>query len=415
MLPLPTRDQFVALVADAYTHLYDLAYLGNQASLLDLLLIDTGARRKDRAWRLQQMLLDTIDDLNPGLRAPAFSREWRLHRLMTLRHVDGLDPQAIADQIGVSRRHFYREQQAAVEHLADLLFSRRVPHLASEDAAPPHPPAPAAGRLDALREEAARIAQPGASISSVKEMIEDALALAREMLRHRGATVRLDIAPDLPAVSANPNLTRQLILGALGLLTDRQPSALAAREQPGGKAVRVTFLAQPGGDAGLPAEDGAAAQTQWAELAELAELAGAALTPIVAGSALAGFELSLPVAPRRTLLIVDDNQDVLDLIARYAGLHGYQARTVRGVSEGLALALALRPDAITLDLMMPEQDGWRALQALKNHPGTRGIPVIVCSVLNQKDLALSLGAAACVQKPISEQALLAALAEAGLR
>jgi CheY-like chemotaxis protein len=414
MLPLPAREEFAALVAEAYTHLYDLAYLGGRAALLDLLVPDTGARRKDRAWRLQQVLLGAIDELNPGLRAPAFSREWRLHRLMTLRHIDGLDPQAVADQIGVSRRHFYREQQAAVEQLAGLLFDRRVPHLASEEAASPRPPA-GAERFDALREEAARLAQPGAPIASLAEVIEDALPLAREMMRHRGASVQLDIAPGLPAVSANPSLLRQLVLGALGLLTSRQAAAtLAAREEAGGRAVRVVFLAQPGRES-APVEEAADERAQLAELAELAELAGASLTPVVSGTALAGFELSLPVAPHRTLLVIDDNQDVLDLLSRYAGLIGYRARAARSVSDGLALALALKPDAITLDLMMPEQDGWRALQALKNHPATRDIPVIVCSVLHQADLARSLGAAACLRKPVSEQDLRSALAEAGLR
>jgi CheY-like chemotaxis protein len=59
--------------------------------------------------------------------------------------------------------------------------------------------------------------------------------------------------------------------------------------------------------------------------------------------------------------------------------------------------------------MMPKQDGWHVLQTLLNQPDTSRIPVIVCSVLKQKELALSLGATAFVEKPITEQALLSAL------
>jgi CheY-like chemotaxis protein len=66
----------------------------------------------------------------------------------------------------------------------------------------------------------------------------------------------------------------------------------------------------------------------------------------------------------------------------------------------------LRPDIIVLDLMMPEQDGWDLLQLLSNQPDTAHIPIMICSVLKQKQLALSLGAAAFLEKPFTEQALL---------
>ncbi len=57
---------------------------------------------------------------------------------------------------------------------------------------------------------------------------------------------------------------------------------------------------------------------------------------------------------------------------------------------------------------MPEQDGWDVLQAL-NWPDTRHIPIVVCSVLHEQDPALALGAAGFIEKPITEQGLLAAV------
>ena len=59
---------------------------------------------------------------------------------------------------------------------------------------------------------------------------------------------------------------------------------------------------------------------------------------------------------------------------------------------------------------MPRQDGWDVLQVLLNQPETRHIPILVCSVLRQKELALSMGATAFLEKPVTEQVLLAALA-----
>jgi CheY-like chemotaxis protein len=82
--------------------------------------------------------------------------------------------------------------------------------------------------------------------------------------------------------------------------------------------------------------------------------------------------------------------------------------------RALALAHDDRPDAITLDLMMPLQDGLELLKCLKADPATRDTPVVVCSVLREQALAISLGADQFLVKPVTQQALLAAL-HRGLR
>jgi CheY-like chemotaxis protein len=67
------------------------------------------------------------------------------------------------------------------------------------------------------------------------------------------------------------------------------------------------------------------------------------------------------------------------------------------------------PQVIVLDVMMPERDGWTVLGQLREHPKTHDIPVIVCSILSQEQLALTLGAAQFLRKPVTRQALLSAL------
>ena len=81
--------------------------------------------------------------------------------------------------------------------------------------------------------------------------------------------------------------------------------------------------------------------------------------------------------------------------------------------EALDLACKLQPYAISVDLMMPGLDGWDLLQTLLNHPETTNVPIIICSVLKQKELALSLGAAAFLGKPINEKSLLSVLEDLG--
>ena len=138
-------------------------------------------------------------------------------------------------------------------------------------------------------------------------------------------------------------------------------------------------------------------------------LTGAHILPTYAGPLVVGFDVQMPTV-QHTVLAVDDNEDVLQLIRGFLSPHGYRVITAQTAQCALNSAATYQPYAITLDLMMPGQDGWQVLQTLLNQPDTDRIPIIVCSVLKQKALALSLGAVAFVEKPIREQALLSALA-----
>jgi CheY-like chemotaxis protein len=143
-------------------------------------------------------------------------------------------------------------------------------------------------------------------------------------------------------------------------------------------------------------------------LEEMAALTGAHISPMHAGQSIVGFDVHLPTA-ERTLLVVDDNEDVLRLFQSFLSPHGYRVVTAQTAPDALEKASQFRPYAITLDLMMPGQDGWELLQILLNQPDTCHIPIIVCTVLKQKDLALSLGATGFLEKPVTEQALLSAI------
>src|SRR5579859_6442617 len=88
---------FIEQLANAYEHIYDLVYLRTHP-LIDGFFHEAALSRKDNAWQLHHTLLDAIKELDPGPQAPPFSREWRRHRLMVLRYMDGLTPQMVADQ-----------------------------------------------------------------------------------------------------------------------------------------------------------------------------------------------------------------------------------------------------------------------------------------------------------------------------
>lgn len=106
------------------------------------------------------------------------------------------------------------------------------------------------------------------------------------------------------------------------------------------------------------------------------------------------------------VLCIDDDAEVIDLLRRYLVPEGYSVRGVASGEEGIQLAQELQPAVITLDIMMPEKDGWQVLRDLKNNPATSDIPVIIHSVVDNRPLALSLGALDVVTKPSEPKKIL---------
>jgi signal transduction histidine kinase/CheY-like chemotaxis protein/HAMP domain-containing protein len=111
----------------------------------------------------------------------------------------------------------------------------------------------------------------------------------------------------------------------------------------------------------------------------------------------------------RLVLAIDDDPDVVLLLKENLADAGYRVVGAASGAEGLRLARELRPNAITLDIVMPETDGWQVLHGLKADPLTRDIPVLLLSVVDQKDLGYRLGAADYLMKPFERDDLLAAL------
>ncbi len=108
-----------------------------------------------------------------------------------------------------------------------------------------------------------------------------------------------------------------------------------------------------------------------------------------------------PLPERRDLvLIIDDDAAQRDLMTRFLEREGFVVRAVAEGATGLALARAIRPRAILLDVMMPGMDGWSVLSALKADPELVSIPVVMVTFLHERGLAYAMGAADYVTKPV---------------
>jgi DNA-binding response OmpR family regulator len=117
-----------------------------------------------------------------------------------------------------------------------------------------------------------------------------------------------------------------------------------------------------------------------------------AAAPAVASGALEGAD--------NLVLVIDDDPNARALLSRFLTREGYAVQTASDGATGLELARALEPRAILLDVMMPHMDGWAVLSALKSDAEVADIPVVMTTIVQEKGLAYSLGAADYLTKPI---------------
>jgi signal transduction histidine kinase/CheY-like chemotaxis protein len=118
---------------------------------------------------------------------------------------------------------------------------------------------------------------------------------------------------------------------------------------------------------------------------------------------------TMPDATLGTILVTDDDPGARRIIGSHLAREGYRVLYANSGREALELARTERPDAITLDIMMPQQDGWTVLRQLKADDDLRSIPVIMVSVTGDRGLGFSLGAAAVLNKPVDRFELAATI------
>jgi len=128
------------------------------------------------------------------------------------------------------------------------------------------------------------------------------------------------------------------------------------------------------------------------------------------------FSFTMPVSrpenpDQPVVLIIEDEPAARELMQNYLHPYGIRVEMARNAREGVARARELRPDLITLDLLLPGGTGWSVLRDLRQSPDTSGIPVLVISVLDEEQAALEQGAAAYLRKPLKKESLIRALRE----
>jgi signal transduction histidine kinase/DNA-binding response OmpR family regulator len=109
------------------------------------------------------------------------------------------------------------------------------------------------------------------------------------------------------------------------------------------------------------------------------------------------------------ILVVDDDATVRELVQRHLERAGFAVVTAPGGQEGLRLVRELRPAAVTLDIVMPDLDGWTVLAAIKGDPALASTPVVLMSIVDRKNRGYALGAADYLVKPVDRTKLVETL------
>lgn len=400
--PLPTLETFAKWVRDALNRLYDSPYLQTHP-LATLLAEEESSTVPHRSQNLRRVLLEAIRAMRPGAGVPAQSPDWRAYRILELRYIEGLSPNEVMNRLALGKSQYFRDQARVLEALTNVLWDRW--QKAHGEAAPTVEMG-GTTREELIHAETERLrAHATWEAVDVAELLNDLRAVVDPLARARDVSVHLAPLCHLTILNADRVMLRQAVLNTI---------TYALGVARGGR-MDVTGFAE-GGETGIrivawgPAT---AARRQGVGLdicRQLMVALGGRLHLEAKSSDQWEARLAWPAAVSCVLLVIDDNEGFIDLFRRYLAGHNWQVVGATNSAEARQIMAERRPTIIALDVMMPKEDGWEFLMALKTNEDTQDIPVIVCSVLNEPQLALTLGATAYLAKPVTQQALLRALA-----
>ena len=416
---------FRKLLRDALNALYDPRFL-LKSRLVGLFEL---SNRIDPVSAVRRTLTGAIESLKPQGVIPSDSRTWRVYHILRRRYVEQISQREVASELSLGIRQLQREEKLAREVLADFLW--RTHDLGDKIFLPRADDADAADEdfdgqtltisqeLDWLKESI----QP--EVTDIDTLMHDVLATVQPLLDSLEVTLTHACSEQPCRAVLQQALLRQALLD---ILTSAIPCVPGGRifveRQTSDRQVCITVRVEPCAlDSALAMKPLEGLETA----SELVRLCGGELrVALPEDNSVADHDLEsdsrgayqrrlgaatvlLPIAQQPAVLFVDDNADALRLFQRYLSGTPYDFLGEQDPQRCVAIAAELHPHIIVLDVMMPKHDGWRVLGDLKERPEIHDVPVIICSILSQRDLALARGAADFIRKPVSRQELLEAL------
>jgi signal transduction histidine kinase/CheY-like chemotaxis protein len=298
--------------------------------------------------------------------------------------------------------------------------------------------------LDLSKVEAGRMQLAYASFE-LRSLLDEAASMLRERAAAHGLDLQVVVDDDVGSVYSDELRLKQVVLnlmtnavkftgdgGSVVVRAARGPASLDLTVADTGIGIpeadreRIFESFQQGGR-GSSREEGTGLGLTLSR--RIVELLGGRMwleSEVGVGST---FGLSLPVhdagsgggsrsvdtqQPVGEIVVIEDDRPSLDLLTAYLAGEALQVTAVRDGQSGLEAVRRVHPAAVLLDIRLPGIDGWSVLHALKADPETRGIPVVVVSIVDERARGVAMGAAAYLVKPVSRDDLLDALSTVGV-
>lgn len=389
-----TRHLFNQVVKDVLGSLYDVATLETHPALFSVIRPPSGYAGSKGEY-VAELMLNTIEQLRPTRKdLPVSAPEWRPYLILKKRYADGIAIQELADQMAVSPRQLRRDHHKALEALTEILWTELYPDEPEESSGEPIP-----------------IIEVHDEMLDLSDTIQGVFKLVRGQFEAGGIEVNFSFPGESNPVITDRVILRQVLISLFkDMLHNASCKSLTITCEDTGKEVGITFaaltrspLVQTDDD---DEEEDLTAVKYWcdrihARVAESLETTREKRT--------IRRTLWLPQPAQKIMLVIDDQVAVVNLFQRYLSQTGILVIGVSEPEKAVSLARRFLPALITLDVMMPQMDGWELLQLIKLDEKLKNIPVIVCSAWDDPDLSHSLGASVYLKKPVTQKMLLEAV------
>ncbi len=322
-----------------------------------------------------------------------------------------LTQEETAERLHVSRSTVQRSQREAVHTLARRLW--QISKKKTPTTTDPLPATDSGGLISQdlaweqqFKRELRALRASSDHVADVADVINNILELGSVLTSGHNVSLQVGSVQHGVVAAVPPELLQQIIITSLRqLIRDSEPGpiTLFARYE-NGKA-RITMTSRIGNADTIDTDDFRRGLVRAGDVSVETHLADNRLF----------LWLELPTSEGTKVLVIDDNPDMVTFYARategtrYHILHTASGENLFDIIEETT------PDIIILDVMLPGIDGWRLLMRLHETPRTRAIPVIICSVVREPELARDLGAALYLPKPVRPRALIQALDQAASR
>lgn len=410
-----TKESFVEELAQTLPYLYDPGIL-RRSLLLLLFSID---QKSNPTSTLQNILTRAIDSLKPKENVPPGTNAWQVYRILYYRYVEQFTQFQVANDLALSVRQLRRKEKTALQVLADQLWNQynldeKLDIVASAVQLTPKGielVSSADSELPSQEQELEWLQKTMPNeLVDLQGLTEGIVETARPLTRTLGVSIKCTLPDNCPPLNAQLTTVRQALLYIITTAVRFVPQGhveIIAETRPGSTSVHVRIKAQLGSASLVDTNRGK--ELEFAR--KLLHISGGLLETTIDPGATTPFIASvvLPTAQQIPILVIDDNPDLLGLVQRYLSNTRYKFHSTSDAQNALAFAEQLAPEIILLDVMMPALDGWELLGRLREHPKTRQSSIVVCTILPQEQLALSLGAADFIRKPVRREELLAVL------